>query len=296
MVARPMIDRHRLAGEHALVDAGKALFDHAVGGNLLTGLHHHQVAGRHLACRHHHLVAVPQQPGFLGTQLEQLGDRTRRPALGPRLEEAAQQDQRDDHAGRLEEDGVAGEQCPHRVEVRGEAAERDQRVHVGTEALQAAGRVAVELHAEDEHDRRGQGPLDEPLGVAVVRQHGQRHQRRREQRRQREVAELVPGLLGVPLGHRHPLLVGFDRRHVVADLAHRRLQGGDVGARVDHHACLLACEVDGGLADAGLAAEDAFDAERARGAGHPLDVEDHVLFGAGGGAGVGHQPTAPATS
>ena len=101
-IANRLLDRHRLAGEHGLVDRAGAGHHLAVGGDLLARADAEQVAGHHLLDRDHDLLVVPHHPGLLGPQLEQGPDRLAGPALGPGLEVAAEDHEGDDHRGRLE--------------------------------------------------------------------------------------------------------------------------------------------------------------------------------------------------
>ena len=64
-VAGPDLDRHRLAGEHARVDRGAALLDHAVGGDLLARPDHEPVADRERrrpGCAPRGRPAAPRRP------------------------------------------------------------------------------------------------------------------------------------------------------------------------------------------------------------------------------------------
>ena len=110
------LDRHRLAGQHRLVDGGRALDDDAVGRDLLAR------AGRRNGRRPRAAstgtstsVAVAEHAGLLRAELEQGADRLARAAARAELEAAAEQDQRRDHGGDLE------------VRVRVDAADEDDR-------------------------------------------------------------------------------------------------------------------------------------------------------------------------
>jgi hypothetical protein len=95
-VARLLVDRHRLAGEHGLVDRGGAVDHHGVDGDLLARPHPEQVSDPDLVHRDHALGAAVDQPGLLGPQLQHRADRTGRPALGAGLEVPPEQQEGDD--------------------------------------------------------------------------------------------------------------------------------------------------------------------------------------------------------
>ncbi len=156
------LHRHRLPGEHALVHRRGSLHHPAVGGDALPGSDHHQVAGAHRGDGDAHLDPVATQAGLLGAEFQQAGHRPGGPALGPGLEEAAQQDEGDDDRRRLEVEVLVGEEGPHRVPVGGQGAQRHQGVHARPEGAEALGGVAVELPPEDELHRGGQAPHHGP--------------------------------------------------------------------------------------------------------------------------------------
>ena len=63
--AGDLLDGHRLAGEHRLVDRGRAVGHRAVDGDLLAGADAQHVADHDLVDRHHDLGAVAEQPASL---------------------------------------------------------------------------------------------------------------------------------------------------------------------------------------------------------------------------------------
>ena len=74
LVARPLLDRHRLAGEQRLVDGAGAFLDDAVGRDLLAGADDEAVADAQLLDRHAALGAVGREHrDVLGAELEQGG-------------------------------------------------------------------------------------------------------------------------------------------------------------------------------------------------------------------------------
>ncbi len=126
------LDRHRLAGQHRLVDRRRALDDDAVGRDLLARPDDEQVADRELARRGR---APPRRRGARVPPSRPSSSRARiaspeRP-FARRLEAAAEQDQRRDHGGDLEVGvGVdAARRGRPSTSPGGERAERDQRVH-----------------------------------------------------------------------------------------------------------------------------------------------------------------------
>ena len=142
-VTHRLLDRHRLAGEHGLVDrAGPG--DHlAVGRDLLARADLEQVPGHDLLDRDHYLPAVADDPRLLGPELQQGPDRLAGPTLGSGLEEAAQDHEGDDHRGRLEVQlHPAAEQLGHREPVGGQGPHRDERGHAGRSAPGPAGGLA----------------------------------------------------------------------------------------------------------------------------------------------------------
>ena len=85
---------------------------------------------------------------------------------------------------------------------------------------------------------------------------------------------------GVALGDRDPIVIGMDLIDVVPDPRHRRPERLHIGAVGHRGPRLLTGEVDDSALDAILLAEDALDPHRARGAGHPFDIEsDGVSHG-----------------
>ncbi len=109
------------------------------------------------------LGAVAHHPGRRGLQTDELADRLPRASLGPRLEQASQQDQREDHADRLEVDlaHVAGEQAGRHgddqaLAIGGDRPQRIEAVHVGAGVLHpdVAGFAALVVSGT-RHLRRG---------------------------------------------------------------------------------------------------------------------------------------------
>ena len=139
-------------------------------------------------------------------------DRRGGASSGARLEQPAQQDQRDDRAHRLVVhvrrqagggEDIRGKGRDERIEVRGARANPDQRVHVGGAVLEAAPRSFVELLPRPRHDRQGEdGEAD--LDPEQVDRRSRRHERPQlEGRRHQQPAQEVEALERVhgPVGH-----------------------------------------------------------------------------------------------
>ncbi len=165
--------RHGLAGEHRFVDRRRAAHDHAVDRHLLAGAHDDQVAGDDVRHGHVDLGAAALHAGRLRLQADERLDGGAGLALGARLEQAPEQDQRDDQGGRVEVHRHAQalvleesreEHAEDAVEVGRRRAHGDQRVHGRGAVAQRRPRGGVELPAHPELHRRGQRPEH----VAVV--------------------------------------------------------------------------------------------------------------------------------
>jgi hypothetical protein len=103
-VAGSHLDRHRLAGQERLVDGRLAVFDDAVGGDLLARPDDETVADHELAYRHHDLTAVAQDAGVVGAPLQQALDGLAGAPLGACLQVAAEQNEGRDAGRHLEID------------------------------------------------------------------------------------------------------------------------------------------------------------------------------------------------
>jgi hypothetical protein len=94
--------RQGFAGEHGFVDAGRALFDHAIGRHLVAGAHAQAIADRDLVDAHG-LVAVGRDAyRHVRLQFDELADRLGGLALGALFHVAAAEDEGDDGRRRLE--------------------------------------------------------------------------------------------------------------------------------------------------------------------------------------------------
>ena len=95
-VARLLLDRDRLAGDHRLVDRARALEDHAVDRHLLAGPHAQPVADLHVVERHVLLGAVRPRRAAPSSGARPSSARIAPPvaAARPQLQHLAEQDQR----------------------------------------------------------------------------------------------------------------------------------------------------------------------------------------------------------
>ncbi len=276
-VAGDAFDRHRLAGQHALVDRRAALEDGAVHGHLLAGEHHDPIAGgERQRVDDFDLPIRPHHPSLGRGELEEARHRLRGAAFGAGFEEPPEEDERDDHPGGLEEERLVGEERPDRIAVGGEGTHRDEGVHARLEGTKPFGGGDVELATEPEHDGCGQEQLEESPPGTFGTEHREHHERHREQPGADRVGALLASLLCVTLHDRYPFAL-FERPDVVADPGDGLLQTDDVGPRSEICARLLAGEVDDCAFDALLFAQDALDTQRTGGARHALDVEDDGL-------------------
>ncbi len=104
LVARRLLDRHRLAGDHRLVDRAVALEHDAVDRHLLARPHPQALAGDdrfERRCRSS-LPSSRDEARALGREIEQGADRAAGLRAGAQLEHLAEQDQGGDHRRRLE--------------------------------------------------------------------------------------------------------------------------------------------------------------------------------------------------
>ena len=139
----PLAHRHRLAGEHRLVDRGRAVDDLAVDRDALAGPHEDEVAGRAPASIGD--APLARSPSTTVRASAAAVRRARRSAadglpLRARLERAAGEDERDDDDHRLVVDvrqsrrramKSAGQtRRDERIHERRAGADGDQRVHV----------------------------------------------------------------------------------------------------------------------------------------------------------------------
>ncbi len=143
-VVGTLADRQALAGDHALVDTGCPVDDDAVDRDRFAWSNAQEVADPHLADLDVSLRAVAEDPSGSRREADQAADRIRGMQSGAGLEEAAEEDQRDDRgsgveverwtglpppkAGGLEE--VREDDRRDRVRIGRRRTDRDERVHV----------------------------------------------------------------------------------------------------------------------------------------------------------------------
>ena len=113
-VARPLLDRHRLAGDHRLVDGAPSLEDDAVDRDPLAGPHAEPIADRDLIERHVLLApVVAKDSRRLRREPQQRPDRAARPAPRAQLQHLAQQHEHRDDGRRLEVEPDVSPVAPH---------------------------------------------------------------------------------------------------------------------------------------------------------------------------------------
>ena len=150
-VARLLLDRDRLAGDHRLVDRARAFDDDAVDRDLLARPDAQPIAGLDLgrAGRRRSAPSASTRRAVFGARPSSARIARAGPAARPELEDLAEQHERDDHRRGLEVDAdlaavasrnEAGKtpgasSRDHAVDVGDADAERDQREHVEAAVL-----------------------------------------------------------------------------------------------------------------------------------------------------------------
>ena len=139
------------------------------------------------------LFAIADDAGGLGLQPDELADRLAGAGLGARLEQSAEEDQRQDHADglvvdllELLGDGIGRDRDEEAVAERRAGAERDERVHVGAAVAEDEPAGAVDRPSRVEHDGRDEGELHpriqeelrDPGRVEELRGHDREEHRR----------------------------------------------------------------------------------------------------------------------
>ena len=216
--ALDLVNRHRLAGNHALVDPAFTLHDGAIRRDPFAGPHDDHVTGPQFGQRDVRHLAILFHPRRARLQADQAADRGAGPALGARLHHAAEKDQHDNHRRRLEIDGTRGgrdqprqEGDEGRKEIGRRGSQRDKAVHVGCAAQQRGVAFQEKAPPRPCQDQRRQNELRDPKR---------------------------PG----PDGHRQPVMEGGEE--MPAHLGHedRRGQRGgkDRGALQLAELCILA--------------------------------------------------------
>ena len=139
-VARPLGDRHALAGDQRLVDAGLALGDLAVNRHLVARLEHDDVVDLHVAARNREFLAIAQHRRLGRHQVEQRAQRLVGAAPRAHLHPVAEQHERHQHRRGLKEGLAAEERDQHAEHIRRQHAGRDQHAHVEHARVAAIGR------------------------------------------------------------------------------------------------------------------------------------------------------------
>ena len=127
-LAGALLDRHRLAGDHRLVDGARALEHDAVDRHPLARPHAQPVAdaGRARAARPLRAPSASTRRAVFGARPSRLRIAALGPAARAQLEHLAEQHERDDHRRRLE---VDGRPSPCAAERRREQPGRERRDH-----------------------------------------------------------------------------------------------------------------------------------------------------------------------
>ena len=172
LVARPLGDRHRLAGQHRLVEARGALGDDAVDGHLLPWPHAHEVARLDLLDRDVRLDVPDDDARRPGLQPDQRADGAGRLTLGTRLHPAPEEDEPDDDRAGVEVGlgrpaGLHEQLRPERdrraVAPGSGRPDGDQRVHGHVAMARGLPRRTQEAPAGPEQDE-GRRQQDEAVG------------------------------------------------------------------------------------------------------------------------------------
>ncbi len=181
-VARTLLDRHRLAGDHQLVDHAATVHDDAIDGHALARPHPQAIADLNPFQRDLLVAAaVANAPGGLRGEIEERADRAAGPLARAQFEHLPQQHQHRDHRRRLEIDGDGSVRTakPGREEARrqrrddteeisGAGAERDQAEHVEAAIDHRSPAAHEERRARPQHDRCRQRQLDPRGKIAAT--------------------------------------------------------------------------------------------------------------------------------
>ncbi len=139
-VSGPLLDRHRLSGDHGFVHGRGAIGDCAVDRDLLSGPDDNHIPRNYVHDRDIKLGDSAHDARGLRLKPDQFFDRLGRMPLGPHLKQAAKQYEDDDRGRGVVVDvrGVALDREDRRekggydaVNERCRGADRDERVHVG---------------------------------------------------------------------------------------------------------------------------------------------------------------------
>ena len=208
-IARVLVNRQAFAGQHRLVNRGRAFNDDAIDGNLFAGPHDDGIADEHVAEGNVVLAALADDARRLGLQAGQLADRVARLPPGARFEHSTEQDQSNDdarglkvnrrlrhplHPGVARNEEFGRNRRGQRIEVGRARADGDQRVHVREAMAERHPRAAIKLPAAIEDHRRRQHEL-QPFDAGKVQRRNPPVCHRDDQHRQRQQGrhpELAP--------------------------------------------------------------------------------------------------------
>src|SRR5215208_4806302 len=271
-----------LARDHGFVYRRLPCEDHAVDRHLLTGPHQEQITDLDLLDWNVHVLAraLPTHDASgPGLEPRELLYGLVGAAFGPGLEQAPEQDERDDERRGVEVHISLPRQQSRRVrrhsavEVGGAGPQGHERVHVGLPVPQSGPRSLVEAPSCPELHRRGEGEEAE-----VEQRHGNGNRKpehlrqapEEDQGRQRycqeEVALELPVLALVRILYRGFFLTNY----AVSSTLDSSLEGPYVNlARKVLDGGLLGAQIDGHVQDAWHLFHGPFHAPYAGGAGHP---------------------------
>ena len=297
-------DRHRLAGEHRLVDGRGPLDDDAVDRHLVARPDSQQIAGLDVLQPHDRFLVAADESGRCRLETDEATDRAGRLGLRPGLEPATEEDEPDDDRRAVEVglgveaglvDDVGEERHEDAVAPGRRRPDGDERVHRRPAVpSRSPGRRVEPPPCPELDDRRRHE--DDPVDV-LHRDHrlGPEH---RDHDREGDTDRddgLAEDLLGVS---RPPGGVGVGglaecprrRRFGVRCRLERVPRGFDRGFQLRPTRDLrqvpdrrrLRRQVHDGVRNAGRLLQEAFDAVDAARAGHALDGEGDLDRGRGG--------------
>jgi hypothetical protein len=273
-----------LTGEERHPDAALAAHDATVRGDFLAETHLDDVPGTESVNGHHLDPGRGGAPGGGGERRRERGGGGGGGATTARLRHPPREQQRDQHAQRVEVPVDAERRHHEAVEVQRQDGDADGEVHVDHPGLQALQGRPVERHGGPQRDGGGQRELGPPeqrrpglvhaAEPAGVHGHGQQHDVGRQERRHAEPGDEVAVERGLGVDRPGPVP---ERGDALADLGER----GD--RRVPAHGGAAGGVADVRVADAGGALQEVLDHPHARGAGEAVDGEAAlVAFGPGG--------------
>ncbi len=159
LVANLLLDRHRFARNHRLVDSARPRDHLSINGNFLTRTDNDHIIGDYLFDREINFLAVADHASGLGLKSDQLFDGLRGPALGLDFQSKTEDDERDDNVGDIPEhlselhvrkDARRGDR-DDRVGIGRTDPDRDQRVHICRAMLERIPQACEELRSRPDH-------------------------------------------------------------------------------------------------------------------------------------------------